>query len=185
MLKIFIKGIFFDKSAIKKMDEYPLFYFFIIFLGTCFIFPACLTIVLKLVNFIQGSWRETIFIFISLFLRRIMISTLLFLILLVVRKFMNVQIIDNLMLLKVCCAVWFVNPIISILLEVSGSSLINIPYSIYWFVFMKCYFETNTDEKRDKILKILALSYFLLFILGIIFIKYMLYIPFFISLLIV
>ena len=76
MLKIFIKGIFFDKPAIKKIDEYSLFYFLIIFLGTCFIFPACLNIVLKLLNFTQSSWREIIFIISSLFLRKIMISTL-------------------------------------------------------------------------------------------------------------
>ena len=175
MLKIFIKGIFFDKPAIKKIDEYSLFYFLIIFLGTCFIFPACLNIVLKLLNFTQSSWREIIFIISSLFLRKIMISTLLFLILLLGRKFINIQIIDKLMLLKVCCAIWFIDPIISI----------NIPYLIYRFFFMKCYFEENTDEKRDKILKFLALSYFLLFILGVTFIKYIFYIPFFISSLII
>ena len=185
MLKIFIKGIFFDKPAIKKIDGYSLFYFLIIFLGTCFIFPACLNIVLKLLNFTQSSWREIIFIISSLFLRKIMISTLLFLILLLGRKFINIQIIDKLMLLKVCCAIWFIDPIISILLAVSDSSLINIPYLVYRFFLMKCYFEENTDEKRDKILKFLALSYFLLFILGVTFIKYIFYIPFFISSLIV
>lgn len=185
MLKNFIKGCVLDKLSIKKMNTYAVYWFVIIFIMASFIFPACLTAVLKLLHFVQGDWYKLTFIFLSIFLRKVMITILLLVLLLLNKKLFKINNLASITIIKACLAIWFLNPVVSILLEVSGSSLINIPYSIYWFVFMKFYFYENINEEKDVIMKFLILTYLFFFVLLIVFMKYIIATPFFIISLII
>ncbi len=177
MLKNFIKGIFLNESAIKEMNKYPISYFAIIFIGTCFVFPAGLYIILKLVNIMSASWKEVVFIFLSMFIRKITLLILFFLLFILNKKLFRIDNIQTMTILKACIAVWFINPIILIFLELSSSSLINIPYTIYWFIFMKFYFEENSSEASKKVIKFLTVTYIFFFVLIIFTLKYLIYFP--------